>query len=548
MRGYSNHVGINTRRGALGISFLMVGALLSGFIGGSLIPKLRDVFAFSGPPSSPGIGGGAILVDGGNNLSLGTSTVLSNTRLLIYSTSTESTRYAIRIFNKSEGPLFHVRNDGKVAIGTNTFGVTSTLVVAGEIQSTSGGIRFPDNTVQTTAASGGGATINAANVEAGDFGANTGGGNYSFPASVGIGTTTPFSKLDVWTTTGSNAIRIMNSSVAGDKGWSFYPVTSGTDTDLRIWEYATTGSGDRITLKAGGNVGIGTTMPETPLHVSKTGLSQIKVQSTDVTTNSAASLATYVDSGFIFFGSHGSARTVTRYGLTLGGWSEFTNFNNTGTSNGLVIGTNPAVPLVFGTNNLERVRIDSSGNVGIGTPAPSYKLDVVSGGVTTARFGTINGDTVIVGGGAGKINVGTVDPIYTIGGKKYATYLPGMTGQKEETAGIIRCEAVGDGCEKKIDFRNLEEGSDLWLFAKITSLTNNFDKLTVLLTPAFNGRAWYEKNETDKTLTLHALLDARYSEPNSTLEISYRLTAPRFDSAVWTNYNYDEGVSGFVIE
>jgi hypothetical protein len=40
-------------------------------------------------------------------------------------------------------------------------------------------------------------TINAANVSSGQFGANTGGGNYSFLGNVGIGTTTPRAKLEV---------------------------------------------------------------------------------------------------------------------------------------------------------------------------------------------------------------------------------------------------------------------------------------------------------------------------------------------------------------
>ena len=40
-------------------------------------------------------------------------------------------------------------------------------------------------------------TLNSANVSSGDFGTNTGGGNYSFPGKLGIGTTNPGAKLDI---------------------------------------------------------------------------------------------------------------------------------------------------------------------------------------------------------------------------------------------------------------------------------------------------------------------------------------------------------------
>ncbi|MBI3459573.1 tail fiber domain-containing protein [Candidatus Acetothermia bacterium] len=49
-----------------------------------------------------------------------------------------------------------IANTGNIGIGKNVFNPGSTLTVAGVIESTSGGIKFPDGTIQTTAAGGGG--------------------------------------------------------------------------------------------------------------------------------------------------------------------------------------------------------------------------------------------------------------------------------------------------------------------------------------------------------------------------------------------------------
>lgn len=63
-------------------------------------------------------------------------------------------------------------------------------------------------------------------------------------------------KLDVAVASTGDGVRIVNSDLSG-KAWSFIPVTNGTDTDMRLYEYATSGSDYRFYFKSGGLFGIG---------------------------------------------------------------------------------------------------------------------------------------------------------------------------------------------------------------------------------------------------------------------------------------------------
>jgi hypothetical protein len=221
---------------------------------------------------------------------------------------------------------------------------------------------------------------------------------------LGIGTTSPSVDLDVEGTAQVNLLEVTHDA---DRAVNF--VKTGANTfsiehdvnQFYFWNQTTSESpllfqNDGDVIMNGGNVGIGTSSPAYKLDIRATSTPTIRVLET---TNGP-------DGRFL-----ASASDVQ-------------------------IGTYGGSPLSFYTNSTEKMRIDTSGNVGIGTSSPSAPLNVYNAsnpyakfadaanylnvGVVTSNYGVINSSLPISFQvsdvermritSAGNVGIGTASP------------------------------------------------------------------------------------------------------------------------------------------
>ena len=223
---------------------------------------------------------------------------------------------------------------------------------------------------------------------------------------VGIGTITPTGQLQVYRNATIGAWGALTTSNAGltiqdsnSVGWldsnSWFTdgaMLLGTTTAQQL----TFGTNDtqRMIITSAGKVGINETVPDELLHIKETAddFATIKIESTSAGVNSASSLYLLNNLGDgSFLINHGSARTVSRYGIAMGGWTELLAQESV---NGLVIGCGTTDnPIVFGNNDLERMRVDAGGNVGINNNNPQYNLHVSGSFAATTKSFVIDHPT-----------------------------------------------------------------------------------------------------------------------------------------------------------
>ncbi|NBU58524.1 MAG: hypothetical protein EBS23_01855 [Betaproteobacteria bacterium] len=197
--------------------------------------------------------------------------------------------------------------------------------------------------------------------------------------NVGIGKTTPSYQLDIsggirTTSNGGIALAIDASNAAirdltNGASTLHFDVSSGGSTHGAFNFRSSNSFDSRMYIATNGNVGIGTTSPNSPLHVSKPHIASF----TGTTTGAITLDGTYTNGHFnaIDF-AHNDSAPFARIAAQHTGSGTYLGF---GTSNNYGSGV---------TN--QAMTIDPSGNVGIGTTSPPSKL-TIEGGITEIRSG-----------------------------------------------------------------------------------------------------------------------------------------------------------------
>ena len=211
--------------------------------------------------------------------------------------------------------------------------------------------------------------------------------------NVGIGTSSPDGNLEVIaSTTVSGASDSVNNVLIGLQAANRPTVildTADTTYTNRTWNITNVGSAgslffgrnglDVLVMKNDGKIGIKETAPATLLSLA--GLKNEPIITLKSTTNDSNWTAGDVIGGINFRSEDGSGA-----GAGIKGSISYIATSSSGGSTAMTFNTASSA-----TNNIERVRIDASGRVGIGITSPTYGLEIDGADFAGDAFSTTRG-------------------------------------------------------------------------------------------------------------------------------------------------------------
>ena len=140
-----------------------------------------------------------------------------------------------------------------------------------------------------------------------------------------------------------------------------------SNSNLTFSTSSTEATIERLRIDTSGNVGIGTT--------SNTANSKLEVYGNSAAAHVGIRVNNAAANGYgtLWISNNGSNDGLIRGGASAASYADQ-----------LAIITSGATPVIIATNNTERLRIDSSGNVGVGTASPSGRLTTIGSSAASA--------------------------------------------------------------------------------------------------------------------------------------------------------------------
>ena len=318
-----------------------------------------------------------------NNGNFGIGYVGANSRLVVQGAGATSATSALNIIDSTQRSMLYLTNDGSLGLGT--LAPTARLTITSGT-TTFAPMKFTSGSLLASPQSG---TIeydgfnfymtNGANTRTAIAGgwSSSGTGIYNNAGTVAIGTNNPTTNSQVelqiqgdysYTGVGGGQLRINGNANTNKR----FEMGLNVTTDVGFLQaYTNGGATQAISLNPdGGNVGIGVSMPVVAAHIVNTGASNegLRVERSPATSPSYGQFRNGV--GRLNVGVEGSVSNTVFTGST-----QYAGYID---ANGR--------DLFMASGNSAKITLKSTGDVGIGTDAPSFQLDVQTANAITGRY------------------------------------------------------------------------------------------------------------------------------------------------------------------